>query len=419
MKKLIHKIVAAAALATAALNLAPCATQTAEAALTVSNVSAKQRFPWNGLVDVKFTLTQSAPADVDKDVYVRVTAKDAANSNRELNVTAFAEGTGKGPFRASAGGTTHTVVWNMGYDEPTLKTSQLVVSVQGYIPGAIPNDTYLVINLAGGASATRFPVRTESTPPDLGNDTCRTTELWLRRIPKGEFYMGSETNEPYRINNEVRHQVELTQDYYIGVFEVTGKQWQLVMGDVAEPSAELAVQPKLEVSYLNIRGNANWPAANVVDSNSFMRKLRDKSGVQVDLPTEAQWEYACRAGTTTAFNNGTNEWGDVGNSGYNDEQSVKVGSYLANTWGLYDMHGNAPEWCLDAYTDDLGTAKATDPRGPVQGSTRVVKGGSGYSANYYSRSASRVGVASTAIEATGSHNMGFRIAAPLLPIGAQ
>ena len=200
--------------------------------------------------------------------------------------------------------------------------------------------------------------------------------------------------------NETRHLVTITKPFFIGVFQVTQKQWNLVMG--TWPSFFNNPQyrdsrPVASVSYyLDIRGSDIWPDSNTVDRDSFLGRLRKRTNLTFDLPTEAQWEYACRAGTDTAFNIGgalaaQGPW-DPGmdrvgryraNGGDRDLQNCdtsggtnKVGSYIPNNWGLYDMHGNVWEWCLDWYCDDLGNGNETDPRGPETGQYRVLRGGS-------------------------------------------
>ena len=264
---------------------------------------------------------------------------------------------------------------------------------------------YVIVDLSGGPDATNYPVRYSVTGPDLNDDICRTTELWLRKIPAGTFIMGSPEDEVGRWDNETQHEVTLTQDYYMGVFECTQKQWELVMG--SNPSEYKGdCRPVENVSHNMIRGTgmlgAGWPTyGHAVDATSFMGKLRAKTGLTFDLPTEAQWEYACRAGTTTALNSGknlTNEEHDsamdeVGRYNYNRSdgkggyrQHTKVGSYLSNAWGLYDMHGNVWEWCLDWYNYRYGsyvTSVVFDPVGPSAGSNRVERGGGWNSGAYY------------------------------------
>jgi len=277
---------------------------------------------------------------------------------------------------------------------------------------------YLVVDLSEGPDATNWPVSYLAAPPVGGwTEEYKTTKLVLRRIPAGSFTMGSPETELGRDGDEPQHEVTLTKDFYIGVFEVTQKQWERVMGNWPSWFTNASYResrPVETVSYYQIRENpANsddpavyWPSNGLVNADSFMGKLRAKTGQAFDLPTEAQWEHACRAGTTNALNSGfdlTNVAADVhmdavgrywynGGSGYsaNGDVSVgsaKVGSYLPNAWGLYDMHGNVWEWCLDWY--ESAPAGALDPPGPASGSRRVLRGGSRGGSAQICRSANR------------------------------
>ena len=140
------------------------------------------------------------------------------------------------------------------------------------------------------------------------------------------------------------------------------------------------------VAWNTIRGDSdiyNWPSNRTVDAASFMGIIQQKTRLGLDLPTEAQWEYACRAGTTSKYNNGGSTTNDLnvlgrysenrndGKGGYSEHTAV--GSYLPNAWGFYDMHGNVWEWCLD-WRGSL--SNGADPEGPVSGSARVIRGGS-------------------------------------------
>ena len=283
---------------------------------------------------------------------------------------------------------------------PNFNSTAFAVSIQ-------MQSDYLVVDLSGGPEAESYPVRFSTIGPNLADDACRTTELWLRRIPRGTFTMGSPKDELGRGADETQHQVTLTP-CYIGVFEMTQKQYELVMG--SNPSKYQGdTRPVEQVSYDDLRGTsaeggAGWPAkGHAVDATSFFGVLRAKTGLEFDLPTEAQWEYACRAGTTTALNSGKNltatdecpNLAEVGRYYYNRNdgkggygEHTKVGCYLPNAWGLYDMHGNVWEWCLDLRGDYPASA-VTDPAGADSGSTRVVRGGSWNNVAQDCRSASR------------------------------
>ncbi|RLS37387.1 MAG: formylglycine-generating enzyme family protein [Planctomycetota bacterium] len=196
------------------------------------------------------------------------------------------------------------------------------------------------------------------------------------RIPAGTFQMGSPDDEADRNANETRHEVTLTHDFLMGVCEVNQAQYEKVMGD--NPS---------------FFQGANLPVEQVSfeDAEKFCIRLSSlpeekASKRRYRLPTEAEWEYACRAGTTTPFNfgstldgtqadtNGTSPYGTE-KKGPNLEKTSPVGSYQPNAWGLYNMHGNVWEWCADRM-GDYPDGPATDPQGHVNGVARVLRGGS-------------------------------------------
>lgn len=263
---------------------------------------------------------------------------------------------------------------------------------------------YMLVDMSGGPDAAAWPVTYLDGMPDGGWTTdFKTSKLVLRRIEPGTFAMGSPEEELGRDDDETRHEVTLTTPYYMGVFEVTQRQWELAMG--TRPSFFhneecYATRPVEFVAFGEIRtaaeGAADWPGSDEVAAGCFLGVLRAKTGLEFTLPTEARWEYACRAGAATALNSGldltsTNacpHMAAVGRyrldggeyhdgSGDTTQGTAAVGSYAPNAWGLHDMHGNVWEWCLD-WMDDYPAGTATDPVGPVEPSARqlrVIRGG--------------------------------------------
>ena len=222
----------------------------------------------------------------------------------------------------------------------------------------------------------------ESPPSALVHlDLAHNVPLTVALVPPGVFLMGSPDEEKDRYENESpRHSVTITRPFYLGIYPVTQRQWRARMGD--NPSQFRGDARPVE--------SVSWP-----ECQSFCEDVAEKLGRPCRLPTEAEWEYACRAGTSTAFHTGEGHkamrkagWCSYrGNSG-SARETKPVGMFLPNAFGLYDMHGGVREWCLD----DLRryTKKAQiDPRGGETGSYRVVRGGSWYYSAEDSRAACR------------------------------
>ena len=226
---------------------------------------------------------------------------------------------------------------------------------------------YCVIDLSGGANARTYPVTYLDKPSSGGFNTneYKTRKLVLRRCPAGSDVMSG--------------RFVLTKDFYVGIFAVTQRQWELVMGN--NPSFFAGDTHPVEcVSYDMIRGSQNgaqYPRSTEVDPLSFLGRLRDKTGLlDLDLPTESQWEHACRAGTTTIYNTGSSEsaLNDAGwYSGNSNGTTHPVGEKRPNAWGLYDMHGNVWEWCANWYGSPAQLGM--DPVGRLDGKFRVQRGG--------------------------------------------
>ena len=348
---------------------------------------------------------------------------EAVFGNYDLSVTVSGKGSvscefiGSDEVKVSAifgGEFFNSFEWdgNVSYENPLkltmTKDTELLATFK-----KVETDKYIVIDISGGPDAELYPVTLLDDVPEGGwTEEYKTTQLVLRKIEPGTFIMGSPEDELGRYDDETQHQVTLTNAYYIGVFETTQKQYELVTGRTPARFKGDA-RPVERISYDSLRGTDKgtaWPFSYDVDEDSFFGILRSKTQMTFDLPTEAQWEYACRAGTTTALNNGKNLTGkdqchnlnevarNANNGGYYLDFEGKrhanghnvVGSYLPNAWGLYDMHGNVEEYCLDwwCYFDN---DPVTEPYGMSWGDYRVLRGGSWDHNACYCRSAYRNG----------------------------
>jgi formylglycine-generating enzyme required for sulfatase activity len=223
-------------------------------------------------------------------------------------------------------------------------------------------------------------------------------------IPKGTFMMGSPESEEGRKENETQHEVTISKDYYLGVTEVTQAQYEKVIGK----------NPSYYQGAIVGNENADLPVEQVSwdDAVEFCKKLSElpeeiKAGRVYRLPTEAQWEYACRAGSKTAYSFDDEEGLLPEHGWFNRNSSNRthtVGLLEPNAWGLYDMHGNVWEWCSDWY-EEYPKGAVGDPTGPSKGAHRVFRGGSWNSeaANCWS------GLRSSSVPSLRS-NIGFRLA---------
>jgi formylglycine-generating enzyme required for sulfatase activity len=251
-------------------------------------------------------------------------------------------------------------------------------------------------------------------------------DLDLVRIPAGTFIAGAAMSDPFRQADEQLTTVTLTRDWYMGVTEITQGQWLSVMG--AWPGLPPAPGPDGGAGL-----GTNLPAYNVSwnDTQAFLSALNDHltssgQGLEVRLPTEAEWERAAKAGLNAQFSFGDVEldvltpgcvsspiaddsmWYCATQSGH-PVGTKMVGQKSPNAYGLFDMHGNVYEWCQDWYASYSSAGEATDPAGPVSGDFRVIRGGSWYNTAGFCRSSHR----NSLISPVATDGLGFRLAASL------
>jgi formylglycine-generating enzyme required for sulfatase activity len=227
------------------------------------------------------------------------------------------------------------------------------------------------------------PAEKQYMEADLGGGI----KMKLVRIESGKFMMGSPKSEKGRDEGEgPQHEVEITKPFYMGVYTVTQAEYEKLMGKnpsyFCRDGAGNEKVAGMDTSRFPVEA-VSWE-----DAMEFCRKLSKKEGKTFDLPTEAEWEYACRAGTTEAFHygkslsskqanfNGNGPYGGA-DKGPHLKRTTGVGSYEANAFGLYDMHGNVQQWCKDFYKQDYyGESPPRDPQGPAKGALGpVMRGG--------------------------------------------
>lgn len=358
----------------------------------------------------------------------------------------------------AAGATAHSFLWQpVDGLEGVCLADAVRVELTAWETDAPPD--YLVADLRG--PNVRYYASEADLPGGIGDDRYRTDFVVFRRIRAAgqSFKMGSAATEFGRLanagnyGNEDFHAVTFTKDFWLAVFETTQYQYWRMSGDWPSSYSNLttrATRPVHRMSYATIRGT-QWPTDGFDGVGGVLAKARAVTGLRLDLPTEAQWEFACRAGTTASLNGGIDVSASdaqlavdpalsvlgryAGNGGRLSDGSkpdyaagdvaqavARVGSYAPNAWGLYDLHGNVGEYCLDYcnYKDGnyggLGAASVTDPvgatatdccsHGDTDWNVRVVRGGSWDVAPKFCRSAAR----RYQIETGGSDAFGFRLA---------
>ncbi len=369
----------------------------------VGEVTAQQLFPFERTVVVNYTLESDENDEFTVDFFCT-----PDNGSTFYKLSEYGTLSGEGTEGTVSGNGKHKTYWTPGPDFDEIGSESMMVKVVAEVVPPPPK-TFMTIDLTDG-SVSYSP----EEPTGGWTEEYKTTKLALKRIEAGTFYMGTPTDavSPHRDSKDcVKHEVTLTKAFYVGVFEVTQKQYQLITG--TDPSNFKGDNRPVEgISYNTITGEGG-----------FFALLNERTGLTFGLPTEAQWEYACRAGTDTDLNDGENltnggtedlKMNEVGRYGYNKNfpqggyqyyEHTVVGLYRPNGWGLYDMHGNVCEYCRDFISPYNGTEPVTDQVGQTSSNYLTVRGGFFSSNPIDCRSASR----SFQTKVSTANSRGFRV----------
>ncbi len=347
---------------------------------TATITKITNRYPWNGKIDVEYELSylELAFSPIGAIVTKFTSGDIEVTKTNDLSDAELAARTARRTFDCRE-------LFGEGKRDAEAQSSATLV---------MPD--YAVIDVSGGANATSYPVTYHKSAPEGGwnTDEYKTSKIVLYYVKAGT-YKGNQCKD------------QTTMGFWIGVFPVTEAQYANVMGGSVSTT-----QPKTIVSYTTLRGTDNSSAT--VAGESFLKRLCDRTGLNgFDLPTESQWEIACRAGTTS-----DNYWGDdqseadkyMWNSGNSSSRLQEVGQKLPNAWGLYDMMGNVWEWCRDGYhspfTVDLSADVCIEPSAGYYHDYRFLRG-----CSFSSSSMSSVKSSARKVDAAGncSSDWGFRL----------
>ncbi len=346
------------------------------AELTVTDVAARQRWPWNSLVDIDFTVN----GDAGEAYYIDVSAT-AEGGAKLLEAKTFVTE----PIAQS--GRRTRLVWNFGADYPNYRANDLQIQVSA-TPFSDTTPVYLVVDMSGGLDAQSWPVRYMTAEPvhTAGvEDPCKTTELWLKRVKAGTVGLGAGTGAFTCV---------LTNDFYLGVFTLTqfqSKWLNMTSSNMRDQGCSFTnatcrmTRPADSLKYAAVRGNYydSSNAATEIPNGGVLKKLNDRTGLVFDMPTEWQWEFACRAGSADTVYEGA-EFRHSGNSKpssdyeWYDEQGMwdanygtsYVDEYSPNPWGFYGMLGNVREICRNAAQTITQGETLVEPQGNASSSRR-------------------------------------------------
>jgi len=402
MKKLIISFTNAAAVSVA-FAVAP----------SIDNVSVVQDS--QRLVTVEYTLsgeaavtTMCVETNAGNDVWIPIGDSNISHVSGDVNK------------KVSVGNRSFT--WTPGKSWPNQKVTggNIRIGVKAWALDNPPE--YMALSLVSPRTAMYY-TSAEAVPDGVQDAKYKTEYLLMRRIPAANvvWRMGAPATELRDSNisaaSETPHQVSLSKDYYIGVYPITKQQYRYMMAHDPStyPVGAERFKPITSMSYNGLRGTTySWPSdGHSVATTSVLGKLQALTGfTTMDLPTDAQWEFACRAGTGSALYDG-HELENAGTSTYVNQLAVYqghgntlavVGTCQPNGWGLYDMYGNIWEYCLDWYQENLTGVDANT--GPSTGSNRIRRGACYSNTAGYCRSAMRLAIGADNIGDT----LGFRVA---------
>jgi len=383
----------------------------AEDLYTVSDISVRQRWPWSKKVDIDFLVSLPPGGNPTVGVDVTVMAKDGSTplSISQSSLSGDISLVGPGWRR---------IVWDPTVDYPNTTFTQFNVTLS--VTRSKP--TYMIVDLRKQLGDDGFiTYRYEKGVWDAATNYNNCYYCFImRRVPattsdewkaisggKDYFVLGSPTTEYARNSSrEGPNNCRLTNDFWVSHIELS--EGQLYNAGAGSVQSVRRAQRSYDAMRGTVAQGINWPSTDhAVADGSILKILRDRTGLEFDLPTEAEWEYACRAGTTTPFADGVykttytdadyeasmNTLGRCKTSGgtvWNDPPYA----YSPNGWGIFDMHGNHNEWCLDWMIDNVNAAQADpmiNPVGPPSsgGNTRAVRNGGATSSASGCRSATR------------------------------
>lgn len=365
----------------ALFSFAALATAGLFAEVTITGVTARQRWPWNNLVDVDFDVSGAAQGEAFAISVSGTTV--TPNGTATLYAKTFAT-------EPIAKDGANRVVWDFGADYPDTKVDDLSVTVTA-TPYSDAMPVYLVVDISSGVDAAKWPVHYTTTAPTMTvgqEDPCKTTELWLKRVKaKGTTTkMGNiGSNKSSWLAYYAEHYCTLTNDYYLGIFPLTNGQaermhpdarsWRWFTNEVCN-----ATRPVDRIGIVNIHwnGTLNFPPRNAPrNEDCLLGRLEKRTGLAFTLPTEWQWEYAIRAGSTAArfpgatvrsHASGTTTTASYRNLAEEEGGTTYVDNCQPNDFGFYIAFAQIYEWCLNRWQSITYGETYTDPMGNWLGS---------------------------------------------------